>query len=179
MLHSCCAPCAAYVVSLLERDFSVVSYFYNPNIHPKTEYLKRRDELRRYSTAKGFRLMEGEYDAKRWFDSVKKYRFLGEKSDRCRKCISMRLERTFEKAKEELIGTVCTTLTISPHKDANMINKIGRELSERFGIEFLVADFKKNDGFKKSLEISRSENFYRQSYCGCVYSSNLRYRGSP
>lgn len=177
LLHTCCAPCAGYVISLLEEDYSVTAFFYNPNIHPIKEYTKRREELLRYSASKGFMVHEGDYDTRRWFDSVKEVRFLGERSERCRRCITLRLRKTFEKAKEESIETVSTTLTISPHKDAKMINEIGRTLSEEYGISFLEADFKKNDGFRKSLEISRAENFYRQRYCGCVYSASPLYRG--
>jgi len=156
----------------------VVSFFYNPNIHPVKEYEKRREELKRYGTSKAFPVIEGEYDARQWFSAVKEMRFSGERSERCRRCIAIRLRRTFEKAKEESIETVCTTLTISPHKDAKMINEIGIGLSREYGLEFLVADFKKNDGFRKSLEISRAENFYRQRYCGCVYSAIPMYRGT-
>ncbi len=165
------------MISLLEKDYSVAAFFYNPNIHPKGEYIKRRDELSGYSASRNFAVIEGEYDVRRWFDYVKDMRFLGERSERCRRCITLRLRKTFEKAKEESIEAICTTLTISPHKDAKMINEIGLGLSKEFGISFLVADFKKNDGFRKSLEISRAENFYRQRYCGCVYSAFPMYRG--
>lgn len=142
------------------------------------EYVKRREELKRYGASKAFPVIEGEYDARQWFSAVKEMRFSSERSERCRRCIAIRLRRTFEKAKEESIETVCTTLTISPHKDAKMINEIGIGLSREYGLEFLVADFKKNDGFRKSLEISRVENFYRQRYCGCVYSAIPMYRGT-
>ncbi|MCX7678111.1 MAG: epoxyqueuosine reductase QueH [Spirochaetes bacterium] len=176
LLHCCCAPCAAYVINLLENTYSIVAYFYNPNIHPLHEYKKRQNELKRYSSKKRFPLIEGEYDERRWFKEVKEYRFMGERSLRCRRCISIRLEKTFEKAKEKSITVVGTTLTISPHKDSTMINEIGCELSKKFGIEFFVADFKKNDGFKKTIEISKIENFYRQKYCGCIYSNHPIYR---
>ncbi len=177
LLHTCCAPCAGYVISLLKKEYSITAFFYNPNIHPGKEYEIRRQELLRYAASKSFSIIEGDYDARRWFDCVKTERFRGERSERCRRCITLRLRKTFEKAKEESIETVGTTLTISPHKDAKMINEIGLGLSKEYGISFLVADFKKNDGFRKSLEISRAENFYRQRYCGCVYSRFPIYSG--
>ncbi len=183
LLHCCCAPCAGHVQNLLGGEYEVVSFFYNPNIHPRREYEKRLDELRRFSRKKAFRLIEGEYDAGEWFRRVKERRFEGERSGRCRLCIAMRLERSFAKAAEESIGLVGTTLSISPHKDASMINELGRGLSARYGIGFFEADFKKNDGFRKSLDISRAEGFYRQNYCGCVYSRhslyNPRHGGKP
>lgn len=165
------------MISLLEEKYSVTALFYNPNIHPIKEYAKRREEMLRFCASRDLHILEGEYNSRQWFDCVKSVRFLGERSERCRRCISFRLQHTFEKAKEESIETVCTTLTVSPHKDAKMINEIGLRLAKKYGIAFLVADFKKNDGFRKSLEISRAENFYRQRYCGCAYSASPLYSG--
>ena len=151
------------------------AFFYNPNIHPLPEYRKRLDELEGYAASTGFQMLFGDYDVREWVSLVKSQRFKGERSERCRRCIHLRLEKSFKKAMDLSIPMVGTTLTVSPHKDAEMINSIGRELSGLYGIEFLAADFKKNDGYRKSVEISRQHGFYRQNYCGCVYSLNPRY----
>ncbi|MBP7585669.1 MAG: epoxyqueuosine reductase QueH [Spirochaetes bacterium] len=177
LLHTCCAPCVTHVQDLLANAYRVVSFYYNPNIHPRGEYEKRLGELRRFSNEKGFPVITGDYDARAWTDRIKPHRFEGERSERCRQCIEMRLERSFEKAREESIGMVGTTLTVSPHKDAAMINALGRELSRRFGIDFLESDFKKNDGYRRSAALARQYGLYRQNYCGCVYSMHDRYRG--
>lgn len=164
----------------LAPDYHVTAFFYNPNISPRREYEIRRDELVHYGRRMEFPAIEGEWNIKDWTRAVYAYRFAGERSIRCWQCYRFRLEETFRKAGELGMGTVATVLSISPHKDSVKINEIGRELSAAYGIEFLEADFKKKDGFKRSVEISRSENFYRQNYCGCVYSrlereKNLRW----
>ena len=139
------------------------------------EYVKRHDELSGYAATADFQMISGDYDVREWISLVKPHRFKGERSERCRQCIHFRLERSFRKAVELSIPVVGTTLTVSPHKDATMINSLGRELADSYGIEFLESDFKKNDGYRKSVEISRHYGFYRQRYCGCVYSLNPRY----
>ncbi len=168
----------AYVSEVLSLDYEVTVFYYNPNISPESEYRKRLAELEAYSGKKGVKTLVGDYDNRSWTARVKEYRFLGERSTRCRECISMRLEKTFETAAELGISSVGATLSISPHKDADMINSIGKELEERSGIEFLPADFKKNSGYARSLEISREMGFYRQNYCGCIYSKMERKRDS-
>lgn len=178
LLHSCCAPCAAYVCDLLKDSFDVTLYFYNPNIAPRAEYEIRLDELRRFSAGRALPLVEGERRARDWTAAVKQYRFMGERSERCRSCIRFRLEGAFAHAKEHGHGVVATTLSISPHKDAGMINETGKELDLRYGIEFLPADFKKDGGFRRSVEISRAFGFYRQHYCGCMYSKLERDKSS-
>ncbi len=176
LLHTCCAPCTGYVYELLNASYNVTAYFYNPNISPRAEYDKRLNELKKFSELIDFKLHVGDYDIKRWTSLVKKYRFSGERSERCWLCYRIRLESSFKKAKDLEIGLITTSLSISPHKDPIMINKIGSELAAIYGIEFLEADFKKKDGYKKSVEISKKFGFYRQSYCGCVYSNNSIYR---
>jgi predicted adenine nucleotide alpha hydrolase (AANH) superfamily ATPase len=166
------------VNELLSRDFHVTAFYYNPNISPESEYRKRLEELKAFSGNRGFNVLVGSYDIRLWTARVKEYRFLGERSLRCRECIRMRLEKTFETAAEQGTEGVAATMSISPHKDAEMINSIGKELEEKFGIEFLRADFKKNNGYKKSVEISREMGFYRQNYCGCIYSKMERNRDS-
>jgi predicted adenine nucleotide alpha hydrolase (AANH) superfamily ATPase len=178
LLHSCCAPCFGYVFELLRSQYSIIAFYYNPNIAPSKEYNKRYEELKNFCNVKQVQLFEGEYDARRWTGLVKEHRFSGERSERCRICYEIRLRKSFEFAKAGNIGMVATTLSISPHKDADIINSTGKNLSREFGIEFLEADFKKNDGFKKSLELSRAYGFYRQNYCGCIYSKLERNKKS-
>lgn len=170
LLHACCAPCVSYVYELFADTHDVTVYFYNPNIAPRPEYDRRLAELERFAATRGFPLIVGSHDAREWTLRVKQYRFLGERSGRCRECIRMRLEEAFRKAAESGIASVATSLTVSPHKDAAMINGIGRELEGRFGVRFIAGDFKKADGYRRSVELSRVYGFYRQNYCGCVYS---------
>ncbi len=170
LLHSCCAPCFGYVYELLHPEYSISPFFYNPNIAPINEYHKRHQELDNFCAIKGIKLYTGECDAKQWTYLVKKHRFSGERSDRCWICYEIRLRKAFEFAKSNNFDIVTSTLSISPHKNAAKINSIGKKLNLEYGIKFLEADFKKKDGFKKSLELSKAHGFYRQNYCGCIYS---------
>ncbi|HOO71117.1 MAG TPA: epoxyqueuosine reductase QueH [Spirochaetota bacterium] len=178
LVHTCCAPCGSAVFEFLESTFRVAAYYYNPNISPVNEYKRRRDELINYCEKVSVPLLEGSYDLKKWVGAVKDYRFLGERSVRCHACYRFRLEETFKKAVSDGFDAVTTVLTISPHKDAAVINKIGVELEKKYGIEFVVSDFKKNNGFKRSLELSKTHGFYRQNYCGCIYSLMERRKDS-
>jgi predicted adenine nucleotide alpha hydrolase (AANH) superfamily ATPase len=153
-------------------------YYYNPNIAPRPEYDRRLAELVRYAVYKGFALFVGDYDAREWEDRVKVHRYLGERSPRCWECYRMRLEGSFRKAGEMGIAAVTTSLSVSPHKDADMINSIGKELEAAYGIRFMEGDYKKNDGYRKSVELSKKHGFYRQDYCGCIYSK-LEREGDP
>lgn len=170
LLHTCCAPCIGYVYELLKDQFVVSAFFSNPNIMPADEYRIRYSELESYSRFKGFPLITEIPETKKWVKEVREFRFHGEGSERCWRCYEIRLESTFKKAAELKFDFVATTLSISPHKNAAKINEIGEKLSKKYGIEFYTADFKKNDGVKKSVEISKQNNFYRQNYCGCIYS---------
>jgi epoxyqueuosine reductase len=170
LLHTCCAPCIGYVYELLNEKFNVTSFFYNPNIMPAGEYRTRYIELHSYSQLKGFPLIAEIPDTKGWVSNVKDFRYSGEGSERCWMCYQYRLERTFQKAVELDFDIVTTTLSISPHKNASKINEIGDKLSHKYNMDFYSADFKKNDGVKKSVEISKKNSFYRQNYCGCIYS---------
>jgi predicted adenine nucleotide alpha hydrolase (AANH) superfamily ATPase len=174
LLHSCCAPCAAHVYEVLEKDFDITAYFYNPNISPYGEYSKRLCELEDYSVIRGFPLVVGLYNPREWTSTVKTHRFEGERSERCMLCFRFRLEECFRYARENSFEAVATVMSVSPHKDAEMLNEAGRSLKRRYGLGFIEADFKKNDGYRKSVEISRANGFYRQDYCGCVYSSMER-----
>jgi epoxyqueuosine reductase len=158
------------VYETLSADYAVSSLYYNPNIAPLSEYTRRLTELISYSSKLTFKLLVEERDARGWTGAVRDFRALGERSDRCAACIRYRLDRTFRLAQDLDFPVVCTTLTVSPHKDPDMINRIGKELESRYHIGFLAADFKKEGGFTRSVELSRAEGFYRQAYCGCGYS---------
>lgn len=170
LLHSCCAPCAAYIAGKLAKDFILTLFFYNPNIQPKYEYTRRLSEIKRFAKAKGIGLIEAEYDAPDWFNRTVDHAADPEKGGRCGICFSKRLEKTARFAKENNFDIWGTTLSSSPHKSASVINCIGKNLEDEYNIAFLESDFKKQDGFKKSMEIARVYDFYRQDYCGCLYS---------
>lgn len=178
LVHACCAPCFSYVYESLIELYSVVPFFYNPNILPKDEYLKRKNELKKYTESLGCGLIEGRYNVRDWVTQVKQFRFQGERSNRCWTCYRIRLEETFLYASKNGFDLVTTVLSISPHKDARMINSIGRDLSEKYNIGFYEADFKKNNGFARSVELSKESGFYRQDYCGCIYSKMERAKDS-
>ncbi|MCP2604861.1 epoxyqueuosine reductase QueH [Candidatus Aminicenantes bacterium AH-873-B07] len=170
LVHICCAPDALYVVQLLQKNYDVTGYFYNPNIHPEEEYKLRLSEAKKVADFLNFSLKEEIYDPQRWFKMVKGFENEPEKGRRCDICYAMRLDRTVKKAKDEGFDTFTTIMTISPWKKAQKINQIGRMLGNKHKINFLEADFKKKDGFKKSVELSKKFNLYRQNYCGCTFS---------
>jgi predicted adenine nucleotide alpha hydrolase (AANH) superfamily ATPase len=170
LVHTCCAPCVSYVYELFAGSHDVTVFYYNPNIMPRPEYDRRLSELERFASLKGFPLFIGEHNVREWVRRVKQYRFFGERSQRCRECYRMRLEESFKKAGELGIASVTTSLSISPYKDAVMINRIGKELEGQYGVRFIEGDFKKGDGYRKSVALSHFYGFYRQNYCGCIYS---------
>ena len=179
LLHTCCAPCISHVYEILKDTYSITSFFFNPNIAPLSEYRKRLHELDTFAALKGFPVVEGPYIPREWVSRVKEYRFLGERSRRCWECYRLRLEKTFQYARDRDFNMVASVLSISPHKDADMINAIGRELEKHYRVPFLEANFKKNNGFAESVKLSKHYGFYRQDYCGCVYSRLERDRNSP
>lgn len=168
LLHICCGICASECVQKLKKDgFKVIGFFYNPNIYPEAEYRKRLKVAREVCRVLGFELLEGDYDKDRWNDLTKNFKSEPEGGKRCQICFRMRLEKTREKSKELNIKYFTTTLTISPHKNSLIINKIGKNIDKE---NFLERDFKKEDGFKRAIEFSKIHNLYRQDYCGCIYS---------
>jgi len=177
LLHTCCAPCSAYVVQLLQEQFAVHSYFYDPNIHPKKEYEKRLGEMRRWCKDIKLPLTEAPYEIHKWFALTRGHEKDPERGDRCKICYRMRLEHAVMYAKQHKYQWFTTVLTISPHKDADAINAIGNELANKHDIKFFEANFKKKDGFKKSVELSKKYNFYRQNWCGCIWSRNTHLLG--
>ena len=170
LLHVCCAPCSPHVIGLLQKEFALTAFFYNPNIHPREEYNRRLAEVERYCGENKIDLLKGEYDTVRWFSAVKGMEEQKEGGRRCEICYRVRLEKTALAARDHGMSCFAATLTVSPYKKALVINRIGREAGERYSIMFYEADFKKQNGFKKSCELSKHYNFYRQTYCGCTYS---------
>lgn len=170
LIHICCAPCSTHVMKELAHRFEIKGFFYGPNIHPREEYQTRLHEARRLAEVYGFQLIIGEHDEELWHERIAGLEIEEEGGARCSVCYRMRLERTAEAARDEGVGWFATTLTVSPHKKAVLINPMGLEEGERRGIEFYPADFKKNDGFGKSSRLSRELGLYRQNYCGCIYS---------
>lgn len=170
LLHICCAPDAAVVVERLRTEYDITGFFYNPNIHPQQEYQLRVKEMERVAFKMSFPLQVGTYDADHWFALTKGLEELPEGGERCKLCFQLRLETTARFAANSKFDLFTTVLTVSPHKKAALINKLGKSIAEQYRVLFLEANFKKRDGFKRSLELSKLFNLYRQDYCGCVYS---------
>lgn len=170
LLHACCAPCATHAWRALGQSHDVTVYFYNPNIHPEDEYRLRAQEIRELAGRWDFTVHEGPYDVSDWFEATRGLEDVPEGGARCVACYRMRLEATARQAVALGIHAITTTLTISPHKRADVIFPIGRDVARSHGLEFIEIDFKKKDGFKESCRLSREEGLYRQDYCGCVYS---------
>lgn len=174
LAHLCCAPDALYVVSLLQARYEVTGYFYNPNIHPPEEYELRLNEVRRVTQHLGFELVEGEYDQDRWLQLTARFKDEPEKGRRCHICYAWRLNQTALLARQLGFSLFTTIMSISPWKSASVLNRIGRMTASKYGLEFLEADFKKKDGFRKSVAMSKDFGLYRQNYCGCLYSLEAR-----
>lgn len=178
LLHACCGPCLTHVYCVLSSQFAVSVFYYNPNISPQSEYKNRLLELEQFSNLYSIPVIIGQYNQKEWFHAIKPYRFYGELSPRCHACYAFRLDETFRVARKHNFNAVCTTLTVSPYKDAVKINEIGKNLSAQYSIQFLEADFKADGGFQHSIELSKQYGMYRQKYCGCVYSKLERKKSS-
>ncbi|MCD8180854.1 MAG: epoxyqueuosine reductase QueH [Firmicutes bacterium] len=174
LLHSCCAPCSSYVLEYLSEYFDITILYYNPNISPEREFTKRVNEMRRLISEmplkRPVRFIEGKYDCERFYDMARGLESLREGGERCFKCYRLRLEETAKAAQNGGFDYFTTTLSISPHKNAQALNEIGGELSEKYGVRYLFSDFKKRNGYKRSCELSEKYGLYRQNYCGCVYS---------
>lgn len=174
LLQCCCAPCSSAVLEVLCAHFDVSIYFYNPNIHPRAEYEKR---LRQFDKllpaapfAKGVRQIRTDYDPAEFFDAVKGLEAEPEGGARCAECFRLRLRATAEKARALGFDFFTTTLTVSPHKDAAILNELGKEIGEAVGVRFLPSDFKKKEGYKRSIALSKAYDLYRQTDCGCIFS---------
>lgn len=174
LLHSCCAPCSSYVIEYLSNYFSITVYYYNPNIFPDKEYRYRAEEQKRLIESMPVKnkvtFLEGDYIPTLFFDTVKGLENEPEGGARCEKCFNLRLKSTAQQAKNKGFDYFATTLTISPLKNAQVINNIGVQLSDKYGVKYLAGDFKKKNGYKRSIVLSKEYNLYRQNYCGCVFS---------
>ena len=169
-MHVCCAPDATTAYLRLREKGEVTMYFYNPNIHPRSEYVKRLEATRKLARIWKVELIEGKYEPEEYFKAVKGYENLGEMSYRCFLCMRQRLLNTAKLAKELGYDAFSTSLPTSPKKSYQMILEIGKESEERFGVEFVVEDFKKNGGYPLSVKLSKELGLYRQNYCGCIFS---------
>lgn len=191
-LHSCCAPCSSYVLEYLRNFFRITVFYYNPNISMEPEYRKRVEEQKRLIAAYNEQvesgsesekkdgylidIVEGDYEPELFFEIAKGLEQCQEGGERCFACFKLRLEKTAKKAVEGNYDYFSTTLTISPLKNAVKLNEIGELLAKEYGIKWLVSDFKKRNGYKRSIELSKEYNLYRQDYCGCIYSKMERER---
>lgn len=173
LLHACCAPCSSGVLPVLAEHFKITIFFHNPNISPESEYNYRLEELKRLVGEMGYsdiEIVEPEYKEEEFLAIAKGREDLPEGGARCKDCYRLRLSATAEYAKEKGFDYFTTTLTVSPYKNAEYLNEIGRELSDEYGVKYLLSDFKKKEGYKRSCENSKKYGLYRQIYCGCVYS---------
>ena len=180
LLHSCCAPCSSYCLEYLTHYFDIVAYYYNPNIAPEAEFRHRLAELERLAAAmRGdgrIEVLAGAYEPERFYAAARGLEDAPEGGERCARCFRLRLESAARTAAEQRCDYFTTTLTISPLKDAQLLNAIGGEMGERFGVPWLPSDFKKRNGYRRSCELSALYGLYRQDYCGCIYSRLERER---
>ncbi|MBO5081755.1 MAG: epoxyqueuosine reductase QueH [Lachnospiraceae bacterium] len=181
LLHSCCAPCSSYVLTYLRQYFRVTVFYFNPNITADTEYYKRVEEQKRLIEAlneekSGYKIdiIEGDYQPESFLELVKGYELCPEGGERCKLCFRQRLEVTASLAKSQGFDYFATTLTVSPLKNATVLNELGLALAEEYDVSYLVSDFKKKNGYKTSIELSKKYDLYRQDYCGCAFSKAER-----
>lgn len=178
LLHSCCAPCSSYVVEYLSSFFEITVFYYNPNLYPSEEYTIRSNEQKRFinefKAKYPVSYIETKFDPDEFYNKIKGYENEKEGGKRCQQCFDLRLSRTVSLAKEKGFDFFATTLTISPLKNAAIINETGERLEREYGVRYLASDFKKKNGFKRSTELSKEYNLYRQDYCGCVFSKIQR-----
>ena len=174
LLHSCCAPCSSYVLEYLSNHFEITVFYYNPNIFPENEYTKRILEQQTLISDMKVKhpvsFLAGNYDRDRFFQIAEGLEHLREGGERCFKCYELRLEEAAKIAKDAGFDYFTTTLSISPLKNADKLNEIGTKLAYKYGVQYLQSDFKKKNGYKRSIELSSEYGLYRQDYCGCEYS---------
>lgn len=178
LLHSCCGPCSTYVLEYLSNFFDITVYYYNPNIYPKEEYdfreAEQEDLIRRLPSKYPIHFQKAVYDPEDYYQKVRGHEGDPERGERCSLCYRLRLEEAARWAREGSYDYFTTTLSLSPHKDAQRLNEIGRILEEEYGVAYLYSDFKKRNGFKRSKELTDEYGMYRQDYCGCFFSYQAR-----
>lgn len=178
LLHSCCAPCSSYVLEYLSEFFKITVFYYNPNIYPLEEYERRLKEQKNLIKSMKFKnqvnIIDGIYNSDKFFDMAKGLEDLKEGGIRCFKCYELRLKEALKIATENNFDYFTTTLTISPFKNAEKLNEIGKTLAQNSSVKYLFSDFKKKEGYKRSIELSKKYNLYRQDYCGCIFSKKQR-----
>jgi len=182
LLHACCAPCSSAVLEILKDFFDITIFFYNPNISPESEFEYRLEELKRLLFEMGLsniEIISPEYKSEDFEKIAKGFEKEAEGGPRCKLCYNLRLRATANAAKAGSFDFFTTTLTVSPYKNAEALNEIGGKLADEFGIKYLYSDFKKKEGYKRSCELSRIYNLYRQDYCGCIYSKLLKKQIQP
>ena len=174
LMHACCAPCSSACLERIGNYFDISIFYYNPNITSKDEYLKRVEEIKKFisgfKTKYPIKLIEGRYDPEEFFKIAKGLEFEPERGKRCFECYKLRLGETAKVASEQGFDYFCTTLTLSPYKNATWLNEIGESLNDKYNSTYLYSDFKKKNGDKRSIELSHEFDLYRQDYCGCIYS---------
>jgi len=178
LLHACCAPCSSAVLERLGNVFSITIFYYNPNITDEIEYEKRLNEVKdfisRFKTTYPISIIDGRYDKDEFFQMAKGLEDVPERGKRCYKCYELRLSETAKVAEKYGFAYFTTTLSLSPYKNSDWINEIGSVLDNKYNSNFLYSDFKKKNGYKRSIELSKEYNLYRQDYCGCIYSKKER-----
>ncbi len=172
LLHSCCGPCSSGVIDQLTDEYDVTLYYYNPNIHPAEEYQLRLSEQQRYADIAGVKVLPAEYKPEEYFDATQGLQDEPEGGKRCYECFKLRLLHTAEYARKHGFDVFTSTMSVSPYKNFEVLNDIGKWASEQTGVPYLWANFKKHDGYLHSIQNSKKFNLYRQHYCGCVYSLN-------
>lgn len=174
LIHSCCAPCSSYVLEYLSEYFKITVFYYNPNIYPESEYTKRIAEQQKLIRDMEFRypvsFLAGEYDKEKFYEMAAGMEDLKEGGARCMKCYELRLSEAARQAVAGRFDYFTTTLSISPMKNAQKLNEIGIRVGEEYGVKYLISDFKKKNGYKRSIELSKEYGLYRQDYCGCEFS---------
>lgn len=178
LLHSCCAPCSSYVLETLTPYFDITILYYNPNIEPFEEYLYRKEEeirfIKEFPSINKIDIIDCDYDNELFHEIATNLENAEEGGPRCFKCYNLRLEKTAQIAASNNYDYFATTLTVSPYKNSQKLNEIGSYLEKKYYVKYLYSDFKKNNGYKRSIELSKDYNLYRQDYCGCIYSKKAR-----
>jgi predicted adenine nucleotide alpha hydrolase (AANH) superfamily ATPase len=174
LLHSCCAPCSSHVISYLTKYFDITILYYNPNISPRSEYEKRKEEqirlIKEIDKENNIDIIDCDYDNDIYESRIKGFEDCPERGNRCTICFDLRLSKTAELAKQMNYDYFCSTLSVSPYKNSKLLNELGKKMENIYGVTWLYSDFKKENGYKHSIELSKKYNLYRQDYCGCKYS---------